>query len=422
MFKHTFVALLMAVPAMATGLDARADKSTVCTITVNSPDEKEVLRRSLPEDQFQFVELVEPGRPDWLQTACRRKTQCDVLVISGHFDAGTEFYSGRVDARESLKVTEMERISCSDSCPGLFSQLKEVYLFGCNTLNVATIESTADEIARGLVRSGQSPAEADRVAKALNERHSESNQDGMRRIFPNVPVIYGFSRLAPLGPTAANILTGYFQSTPHAEVGSGRASPALLRSFAAHGMTVTSGLGSSDPRADYRRDVCQFSDDGLSAAQMLRFIHTLLGRDMVEVRMFFERIETFLAALPEAERQSPSVTRVLGEIAGDEPARERYLAFARDVDRPPIRIRMMGVARTLGWLSPAEERAEFVRVIDEQLAGNAISPAEVDLICALNANRGLDPELARFNLPQWQADEVAHAAVLACLGSATGRA
>jgi hypothetical protein len=44
-----------------------------------------------------------------------------VLVISGHFDGGTEFYSDKFDARESLPVEEMERVACSDSCPGMFS-------------------------------------------------------------------------------------------------------------------------------------------------------------------------------------------------------------------------------------------------------------------------------------------------------------
>ena len=58
-----------------------------------------------------------------------------MLLISGHFDGGTEFYSDRPGAREFLPVEEMERVSCSGSCPGLFSQLKEVYLFGCNTFD-----------------------------------------------------------------------------------------------------------------------------------------------------------------------------------------------------------------------------------------------------------------------------------------------
>ncbi len=136
---------------------AHAGKRTVCTITVNSADEREVFRQRLPEDEYQFVELVERGRRDWLASACRQGVRCDLLVISGHFDSGTEFYSDRLAMRESLAVAEMERASCSESCPGLFSQLKEVYLFGCNTLNAQAITSTTPEAERSLVRSGRSP-------------------------------------------------------------------------------------------------------------------------------------------------------------------------------------------------------------------------------------------------------------------------
>src|SRR6202165_2088960 len=180
--------------------DARANKKTVCTITVNSPDEKEIFRRNLSRDQFQFVELVESGRPDWLESACRKGVRCDVLLISGHFDGGTEFYSDRLDAREYLPVGEMERVSCSDSCPGLLSQLKEVYLFGCNTLNTQAMRSASAEIARGLVRSGHSQADAERLSRVLSERYAESNRDRMRHVYKDVPLIYGFSSKAPLGP------------------------------------------------------------------------------------------------------------------------------------------------------------------------------------------------------------------------------
>ena len=86
--RFAFLAALLVVVATH---DARADKKTVCTITVNSPDEKEIFRRSLPQDDFQFVELVERGRPDWLASACRKGVRCDLLLISGHFDDGTEF-------------------------------------------------------------------------------------------------------------------------------------------------------------------------------------------------------------------------------------------------------------------------------------------------------------------------------------------
>src|SRR4029077_3119209 len=115
-----------------------------------------------------FMELVERDRPDWLGSACRSGVRCDVLVVSGNFATGTEFYTDRLDQRESLPVAEMERASCSDSCPGLFSQLKEVYLFGCNTLNGEAITSTTPEAERSLVRAGHSQADAARLARTLD--------------------------------------------------------------------------------------------------------------------------------------------------------------------------------------------------------------------------------------------------------------
>ena len=194
--------MLVALFALGCGTEAYAGKRTVCTITVNSSNEREMFRQRLPGDQCQFVELVERGRPDWLASACRQGIHCDVLIVSGHFDGNTEFYSDQTDASEFLPVVEMERASCSDSCPGLFSQLKEVYLFGCNTLNGDAVKSMSSEVGRSLVRAGHSNGEAERLARTLDQRHGESSRDHMRRIFMGVPVIYGFSSVAPLGPTA----------------------------------------------------------------------------------------------------------------------------------------------------------------------------------------------------------------------------
>src|SRR5437773_943758 len=282
--------------------DADADKKTVCSITVNSSDEKEMFRRSLPPDKFQFVGLVERGRPDWLASACRQGIRCDVLVISGHYDGGNEFFPDRLEANEFLPVAEMERVSCSDSCPGLFSQLKEVYLFGCNTLNPGASRSASAEIGRSLVRAGYSRPEAERLARALSVRHGESSRDRMRLIFKDVPVVYGFSSVAPLGPTAASILRRHFQSSGTGEVGSGRTSGKLLGQFSGHSLAVSTGMTNSDPGMSYRRDVCRFSDDRLSSAQKVNFIHQLLHRDMAEVRLFLDRLEKYSASLSEADR------------------------------------------------------------------------------------------------------------------------
>ncbi len=398
--------------------DAAAEKKTVCTITVNSPDEKEAFRRALPSDRFRFVELVERGRPDWLAAACRAGVRCDVLIISGHYDGGHEFFSDRTDAQEFLPVDEMERAACSDSCPGLFSQLKEVYLFGCNTLNPEARKSASAEIERSLERSGHSRADAQWLARSVATRHAESARDRMQQIFAGVPAIYGFSSVAPVGPTAASLLDRYFRAGGASEVGSGRASGRLRAAFAGQSLAMTRGMTASDPGAAHRADVCRFSDDRLAPAERAAFVHTLLRREMAEVRMFLDRLEDYAASLDDRQWQDPAVARELDAIARDRDARERYLAFARDADLPTVRVRMLDLAQRLGWLTRDERRAELIRMIAADVARHAVDAAEVDLVCALGADEDLSPLLPSLGLDGKQTLELADAAVLACLGDA----
>jgi len=395
-----------------------AAATTVCTVTVNSADEREVLHQSLPPDRYKFVELVEKGRPDWLRSACEAHVRCDVLVVSGHF-AGTEFYSSRFDAKETLPVDEMERVSCSDSCPDLFSHLKEVYLFGCDSLNPAPAHVASPEIARSLVRAGRTPEEAERLARMLGERYAESSRDHMRRLFPDVPVIYGFSSLAPLGRVAGPMLQHYFASGIDEAVGSGHASAKLLRLFGPSSMVATTGLRDDEPNADFRQQVCRFYDDRHDAAEKLATIHELLARDVGEARLSLERIEKFFATLAPAERDSPGYMAAMARVAEDKPTRARYLDFVHDADDPAVRVRMITLASTLGWLTPAEQRAEQGRMIHDVLAGKGMGFGEVDLICSLNRDGGLDGAVSDEVV---RTPRTAQAAGLACLGSKEARA
>jgi len=163
MFPARFARATLLLAAVVACAGAHAQKKTICTITVNSPDEREAFRSHLPRGDYQFVELVEKGRDDWLASACHRGVQCDALVISGHFNAGDTFYSDNIAKDENLKVDELERASCSASCPGLFAKLKEVYLFGCESLNPDATRYQSSE--------------------------GESGRERMRRLFANVPAI-----------------------------------------------------------------------------------------------------------------------------------------------------------------------------------------------------------------------------------------
>src|SRR5689334_18620702 len=57
--------LLFGAACAGASLAGVAEQKTVCTITVNSADEKEALRARLPRDRYAFVELLQEGRADW---------------------------------------------------------------------------------------------------------------------------------------------------------------------------------------------------------------------------------------------------------------------------------------------------------------------------------------------------------------------
>ena len=415
-------ALLLAALLGCTGAvraaDAAAPVQTVCTVTINSADERDTLQRHLPKDRYRFVELVQRGQPDWLGAACRRGVTCDALIISGHFDDGTEFYTDRFDDRESLSMLELQQASCSASCSGLFSQLKEVYLFGCNTLKSDPRHVASAEIARSLVRGGRSRPEAERQAALLSERYGQSNRDRLRHVFKDVPLLYGFSSKAPLGRTAGPLLDRYLQTAPAGEVASGRPSPTLLGLFAPSSMIAVGGLTDADPHAGFRRDLCSLATTSLSDGQKLAHMHEVLRRDMSEVRLFLDHLERYIASIGLVQRLRPDVAPALAAIAADRAARDRFLEFARDADEATVQSRMFALARALGWLSPEQEQAEFLRMLSARMARGGLGPTEVDLVCSVHQGRDPAPAQQLLALGAARPETTVHSAMLACLGSA----
>ena len=282
--------------------------------------------------------------------------------------------------------------SSSASCPALFSRLKEVYLFGCESLNPD--------------------------ASKYSSSHGDSGQGRMRRIFANVPLIYGFSVAAPVGAAAATRLDRYFVGGT-SEIGSGQRSSRLLAAFAPSGMVATRGVPGTDAS---RRQICGFFDDRLEAAHKASLIHATLRGDMSVAVAFVGRIESLLASLTEAERSSSAFLYALAEISADEATRARYLAAQRASVHPAVRSRMIALASTLGWLSPQERLAEIVGTVNDLLGSRAPGFGEVEAICSLNETRELDAEISRVRVPPGREGSPAVAAALACLGDATARA
>ena len=403
-------------------LAARADvPQTVCTVTVNSPDEREVLGRHLPADRFRFVELVQRGRADWLDAACRSEVRCDVLIVSAHFDGNDVFYGDAPERPERFTAADLERLSCGDACPALFAQVQETYLFGCNTLTPQPQGDATAEVLRSLQRSGDPRAKAEQKLQSLAGVHAESRRDRMRQIFARVPVIYGFTDAAPLGPVAAGVLDGYLRRGGARDVGRGQVSSRLLKAFSAFGLAATTGADSAFGLARARADMCQFADPRRPAARQLAFVQELLQRHVGDVRFYMDRLQRLMDSLDEATRQQPEVAAPLAAIARDRAARTRLLAYARQADRPPVQLRLLDLAHALGWLSDPQRHAERARVLRALHQRRVLGVSEVQWACGLNLQVRVDAEAGRTPARTAPADDAAHAALRACLGSADDR-
>lgn len=186
-------------------------KKTVCSMTYNSNEELEIMKKYLPDSQFQFVELlpeneIVDSRND-KPAYCKKNVECDVLVISGHF--GGAFF-GKNNLTHTLE--DLERASCQDECSGVFHHPKEVFLFGCNTLAGKQTDSrTPEEYVQVLIRDGFTPQQAELTAAFRYSPVGSTNVTRFQRIFKGVTRIGGFNTKGPTGFQIASSVDQYFK-------------------------------------------------------------------------------------------------------------------------------------------------------------------------------------------------------------------
>lgn len=217
----------LAAAVLATGSAHALSKKTFCTITINSSDEREVLRRKLPANEWRIVELV-PAKPKiqsagddddddqtipgWLSAACDKGIQCDAVAISGHFGGSFFGISGY-----ELSLEQLERAACRNACDGIFKKPKEVFLMGCNTLSGKEKDERApEEYLRVLLADGMDLNRAEQTVALRYSPWGAQNFHRMSNIFENTAKIYGFNSIGPSGATAGPRLNAHL--TPRAKV------------------------------------------------------------------------------------------------------------------------------------------------------------------------------------------------------------
>ena len=194
---------------------------TVCTITLNSADEKKVFERELKPLGFRFEELVPPGGAarnsrGWFGEACsrlqRERTNCDVVLISGHF--GGDLFFG-LDRKSGVRLfmEDLQRHSCEQSCAPVLSNAAHVFLFGCNTLaGKEQDHRSRDEYIRVLRADGVGELDAHRIADGRYGPYSRSFRDQMLRVFAGSGQLLGFDSVSPSGARLAPVISSWLQA------------------------------------------------------------------------------------------------------------------------------------------------------------------------------------------------------------------
>ena len=190
-------------------------KYQVCSITINSSDEIQTFKKFLSKQHFDFIELLpsqinekQDHSSHWFDEVCKKQINCDILVISGHF--GGIFFG---ESGYALPTQLLEEKACKSSCPGILSNVKEIFLFGCNTLaSKKKDERSYKEYLQVLLDDGMARETAERVVASRYSPLGTPFFKRMNFIFSHSDTIYGFDELSPLGPHIRQPLGHYFQS------------------------------------------------------------------------------------------------------------------------------------------------------------------------------------------------------------------
>ncbi len=207
-----------------------ANAKTICSMTFNSSDEREVFNKNLSPIGYEHIELVPENRdPAWFSKACAKTKTCDILVISGHF--GGLFFGEKSSA--TISLNELINAREKSLCPNILDKPKSVFLMGCNTLSSKTQDHrSVDDYLHILVGDGFPLNLAEDVAASRYLNFGQSMSSFMTSIFMYSPMIVGFESTGPLGAAAAPRLESAFKMTSSKDQNiTGLSEAALLSAF-----------------------------------------------------------------------------------------------------------------------------------------------------------------------------------------------
>ena len=342
-------------------------KYQVCSITINSSDEIEVFKKRLGTRDFEFVELVplsvetRPNNIHWFTNACNKGYECDILLISGHF--GGLFFGEKNNY--ILPVDIMEKQSCSKSCTGVLSGLKEVFLFGCNTLAGKNSDSrTPEQYLKVLLDHDMARDMAETVVAARYLPFGLSFQEQMQLVFSYLVAIYGFTSLSPLGAHIRGPLNNYITEVER-YYGSYKTyldqkAPPSRNSFIypTIGGTVAEvkGIGPDNPQKPLFQKMCHLYTDTTQSVEGMQVVEGLMNAG--EGPKSYLAIKDFMSRNRNLTGESEVV---LNRIKNNSVFKREFHALYSQISSrlPYVRIQFLNFLNFFDWVSDTFYRAEL---------------------------------------------------------------
>lgn len=296
---------------------AVGSQKTICTMTLNSSDEKDVFKKLYSSDQVQFVELVPANKdPEWLNNACRSGIQCDVLVVSGHF-GGVFFGEGN---STTLDLKEIERLSCEHSCPGILQKPKDIFLMGCNTLPTKEKDKrTIEEYVEVLIHNGFPRDLAERVAFSRYSEYGMSISQIFASAFSGSARLHGFSSTGPLGKQAApRLMQGLKNTSAESLFTQGPNVARLKDAFAGTSYRMVEPQKILDPA--YKALSCQALSN-----------NTSLNKEAVRVLSEKTNLKKYYEPLMQASDKADFLFLLQNAIIDSEQTRQNFVSFFSEI-------------------------------------------------------------------------------------------
>ena len=379
-------------------------KYKVCSITINSADEIKTFKKHLNKQDFDFVELVPlsqkslPNDIHWFKSACKKNYKCDVVVISGHF--GGLFFGE--NHNYILPVNIMERQACAGSCSGLLSHVKEVFLFGCNTLaSKERDQRTPEELLQVYLDHDYARDMAEIMVASRYLPFGLSFKEQMQLVFEGTSHIYGFSSLSPLGKYLRQPLGHYFQSIKE-QYGSYKAyldqktplskNPALLSALAGSS-TETKGIKPTSALFPDFQKMCHLYKKSTTKKSGLKVIHDLMNSG--KALKAYYAIKNFILENQPFEGES---LKVFNTIKQNADFKEAWTTLYEQISPklPYVRIQFLNFLNGFGWVSNSFHK-KGLKDHTLQIAGNP-NPEAFDFITTLTYDEKIDTKALNFRV------------------------